>query len=147
MIGGKAAYRNFVQEGLGEGHKEKYYEVEDQRFLGGEGFGETLRREAEGKVVRPNKQRLIVVVVTELAGVLEVTPEVLRAGNRGWAVSRQRTLVAYVLARRGGFKVNEVVEYFGRDATTISSLVSRYERKLLPGSKLLKDVEKLAHFV
>jgi putative transposase len=35
MLGGRAAYRRFVQEGLMEGHREEYYEVVDQRFLGG----------------------------------------------------------------------------------------------------------------
>ncbi|HEX5023317.1 MAG TPA: hypothetical protein VFX54_21805, partial [Candidatus Binatia bacterium] len=42
MLGGKPAYRRFVQDGLSEGHKEEYYAVEDQRFLGGKGFGESL---------------------------------------------------------------------------------------------------------
>ena len=147
MIGGKAAYRRFVQEGLGEGHREQYYEVEDQRFLGEEEFGDTLRREVEGEAVRPKKKRSISGLVAELARVLKVTPEILRAPNRGWTVSRQRTLIAYVVVRRGGFTVKEVAAYFGRDSTTISSLVSRYESKLPEQSELRKEVEKLARFV
>jgi len=63
------------------------------------------------------------------------------------SVSRQRILVAYVLVRRGGFKVNEVANYFGRDATTISSLLSRYEQKMQQRSELRKDIERLAQFV
>jgi putative transposase len=34
MLGGRAAYRRFVQEGLRDGHREEYYDVIDQRFLG-----------------------------------------------------------------------------------------------------------------
>jgi hypothetical protein len=34
LFGGKAGYRKFVRDGLAGGHKEEYYEVEDQRFLG-----------------------------------------------------------------------------------------------------------------
>ena len=39
-------------------------------------------------------------------------------------------MLAYVLVRRGGYSVKEMAEYFGRDATTIRSLVSRYEQKM-----------------
>ena len=39
MLGGKKAYQRFMMDGVEEGHKEEYYEVEDQRFLGPQGFG------------------------------------------------------------------------------------------------------------
>jgi hypothetical protein len=39
-------------------------------------------------------------------------------------------MVAYVLVRCGGFRVKDVAAYFGRDTTTINSLVSPYERKM-----------------
>jgi hypothetical protein len=32
MLGGRAWYRKFLQEGLKEGHREEHYEVVDQRF-------------------------------------------------------------------------------------------------------------------
>ena len=147
MIGGKAAYRRFIQEGLGDGHNEEYYEVEDPRFLGGEEFGEALRREVKGERVRSRKARSLSAVASDLAGVLKVAPEALRSSNHGWDISRERTKIAYVLVRRGGFKVKEVAEYFGRDSTTISSLLSRYERKLQQQPVLGREVEKLVQFV
>jgi REP element-mobilizing transposase RayT len=147
MIGGKAAYRRFVQEGLGDGHNEEYYEVKDQRFLGGEQFGEALRREIEGEEVRSRKARSISAVATDLARALTVAPEALRSPNHGWDISRERTKMAYVLVRRGGFKVKDVAEYFSRDSTTISSLLSRYERKLQQQPALGREVERLAQFV
>ena len=51
------------------------------------------------------------------------------------------------LVRRGGFSVKEVAEYFKRDATTISSSLSRYEQKMQNRSELGRDVGKLAQFV
>ena len=145
MIGGKASYRRFIQEGLDAGHKEEYYEVEDQRFLGGEEFGEALRREVEGEALP--KRRSMSALVTDLARALKVSPEALRAPNRGWDISRQRTQVTYVLVWRGGFKVNDVAKYFGCDSTTISSLLSRYETKLRQQTALGREVERLAQFV
>jgi transposase len=73
--------------------------------------------------------------------------EVLRARNRARAVSRQRTMLAYVLVRRGGYSVKEVAKYFGRDATTISSLVSRYEQTMQNQPELGRGVDRLAQFV
>jgi hypothetical protein len=46
MLGGRAAYRRFVQEGLNDGHREDYYNVIDQRFLGEERFVEKLKVQA-----------------------------------------------------------------------------------------------------
>jgi REP element-mobilizing transposase RayT len=146
MIGGKAGYRRFIQEGLAEGHRGDYYEVEDQRFLGREEFGEGLRQEFE-ESARPKKKRSLNDVVTAMAGVLKVSPAVLRVRNRARVVSRQRTAVAYVLVRRGEFSVKEVAEYFGRDSTTISSLLSRYEQQMQNRTELGRDVERLARFV
>jgi REP-associated tyrosine transposase len=146
MIGGPAGYRKFLQDGLSDGHRDEFYEVEDQRFLGKEEFGEGLRREHEEKE-RPKKKKSMAAVIAEMAKVLKVEPEELHAPNRSRRISRQRTLVAYVLARRGGFTVKEVAQYFGRDTTTISSLMSRYEHKMQNQPELGWETEKLAQFV
>ena len=42
VMGGRARYRAFVSGGMKDGHREEYYEVSDQRFLGAEGFGKKL---------------------------------------------------------------------------------------------------------
>ena len=56
LLGGKKAYERFVLEGISESHNEAYYAVEDQRFLGEEGFGEELSREAGKKEERKTKK-------------------------------------------------------------------------------------------
>jgi putative transposase len=40
IVGGPRAYRQFVREGMGEGHQADYYDVADQRFLGTDRFVE-----------------------------------------------------------------------------------------------------------
>ena len=57
LLGGKKAYARFVLAGISESHNEEYYAVEDQRFLGEEGFGEELGREAGEKEERKTKQQ------------------------------------------------------------------------------------------
>ena len=44
MIGGIRGYKRFIHEGRKAGHREEYYEVVDQRFLGDEEFGAELTR-------------------------------------------------------------------------------------------------------
>jgi REP element-mobilizing transposase RayT len=146
MIGGVSGYRRFVQEGLGDGHKEEYYEVKDQRFLGEGEFGEQLRREFDEEE-KPKKRRPLAEAVLRLARALKTTPQVLRLQNRAWAVSRRRTAIGYVLVRRGGYGVKEVAEYFGRDLTTMSSLISRYEQKCQDDRQLKREIDRLSQFV
>src|SRR5512145_594685 len=71
MLGGKPAYRWFVQDGLSEGHKEEYYGVEDQRFLGGKGFGESLLKK-KPSMPDKNPPRSIDTAARELAKRLKI---------------------------------------------------------------------------
>jgi len=146
MLGGSRGYGQFVREGLKEGHREEYYELRGQRFLGEEEFGERLKRDYGGEPT-PERKPGIEVVAERLALGLKVHGEELRAPNRGRAASHKRTLVAYVLVRRAGYKVEEVARYFGRDATTISSLLSRYEKRMQAEPRMGQDIEKLARIV
>jgi chromosomal replication initiation ATPase DnaA len=114
--------------------------------LGKGEFGEGLRREYEQEE-RPKRKRSLSQVIAEMAKALKVRPEVLRVHGRARGASRQRTLMAYVLVRRGGYGVKEVAEYFGRDPTTISSLLSRYEQKMQGQAELYRETDRLARFV
>ena len=146
MIGGPSGYRQFVQEGLGDGHREEYYEVADQRFLGSGEFGEELRRGWEPQE-RPKKRRSLAEAVSRMARGLKIAPGVLRVKSRAWVVSRQRTMIGYVLVRRGGYPVKEVAEYFGRDSSTMSSLLSRYEQRLQEEPDLAQEADRLSQLV
>lgn len=56
-------------------------------------------------------------------------------------------MIAYVLVRRGGYTVKEVAAYFGRDATTISSMLSRYDDRVEKQREVARQPEKLAQTV
>jgi len=82
LLGGKKGYENFVLEGMSESHNDEYYAVEDQRFLGEEGFGEEISRDAGFKEER-KPQESIETVFKEIARQLETTPELLRGKDIG----------------------------------------------------------------
>jgi REP element-mobilizing transposase RayT len=146
MLGGRAAYRRFVQEGVKDGHREEYYDVVDQRFLGEERFVEKLKVQAdeEPETARPKKP--VIAAFRNAARALEVEPAVLSGADRSWEVSRHRALIGYVLIRRLGYKLKDVAKCLGRDMATVSSLVSRYSERLAqdeelknPAARIMKD--------
>jgi hypothetical protein len=80
LLGGKKKYENFVLEGMSESHNDEYYTVEDQRFLGEEGFGEEISREA-GVIEERKPKKSIETAFKEIARQLEATPDVLGVGR------------------------------------------------------------------
>jgi putative transposase len=144
MLGGTKGYRKFVQEGEKEGHREAYYQVEDQRFLGAKGFGEKLK-ERHGEEENEAPKKGLSVVYRNIARAVGIEPEVLGGADRGWQVSRARAVVGYVLIRRLGYRLKDVAKYLGRDMATVSSLISRH-RERMDDRELRSHVERLVKF-
>jgi REP element-mobilizing transposase RayT len=124
LIGGKRAYAKFVLEGMEENHNDEYYAVEDQRFLGEEGFGEEISREAGEKEERKAKQPLEV-AFKEIARRLRIAPEGLRGRDRRWEISSKRAEAVALLVREHGYRVSEVANYLRRDQANVSTMLSR----------------------
>jgi putative transposase len=108
MLGGKKAYQRFVRGGMEEGHKDEYYEVEDQRFLGSKGFAEELTKQLIKEEEFRRKRKPLSRTLSVLAEKLGVDAETLRGADRSWKISRARAVVGYVLVRRLGYGLVEV---------------------------------------
>ena len=141
LMGGKARYRSFVSGGMKDGHKEEYYEVEDQRFLGAEGFGAALQDEQEAP--KPKKPGALEKVVQELGKQTGIEVKVLKSADRSWAVSKTRTLIAYVLVRRQGYALSDVAKYFARDAATVGTLVGRLGDRMAKDEGVRREIDRL----
>lgn len=124
LLGGKKAYERFVLEGTSESHNEEYYAVEDQRFLGQEGFGAQLSREAGEKEERKVKKP-IETMIKEVAKRLGTTGEELKGKDRRWGVARKRAEAVAILVRHYGYRVTEVARCLGRDQANVSLMLSR----------------------
>jgi hypothetical protein len=146
LIGGRGAYRRFLQAGMAEGHQAEYYHVAAQQVLGPEGFAERLRRPL-GKQARAGPKRSLETAGTVLARHLAMAPALLRSPDRSWPVARARTLVASTLVRRLGFPVSAVAAHLGRDPATVSSLISRWAHRMEGDPKGHHEVERLARIV
>lgn len=142
MLGGRRAYERFVLGGFGEGHNEQYYEVEDQRFLGREGFGEKMKAGSEERKA-PRTKHPLETVVRSLAKEFKVRSEELKGPDRGWQISKMRAMVGYVLVRKLGYRLKEVADYLRRDEATVSSLISRLAERMEKEERLRREASRL----
>jgi REP element-mobilizing transposase RayT len=124
LLGGKKAYERFVLDGMSEDHNEDYYAVEDQRFLGEEGFGEEISREAGEKEQRKRKKS-IETDFRDIAKRLDTMPELLRGNDRRWEISAKRAQAVAELVREQGHRVSDVAKFLQRDQANISMMLSR----------------------
>lgn len=136
LLGGKKAYERFVLEGMSESHNEEYYAVEDQRFLGEEGFCEELSRNAGESEERKAKKKPIEAMFKEVAKRLGTTPEDLRGTDRRWEVARKRAEAVALLVRRFGYGVTAVARCLGRDQANVSLMLSRFAAKTLSENRV-----------
>ena len=141
LMGGKGHYLSFVSGAMKEGHREEYYEVEDQRFLGGEGFGDKLKEEQEEP--RLKKRRPLEKVIQELASAVGIESITIKSADRSWRVSKARTMIAYVLVRRQGYALSEVARYFARDAATVGTLIGRLSERMEEDEDMRREIDKL----
>ena len=147
MLGGKQAYRRFVRDGLSDGHKEEYYAVADQRFLGPEGFGEKMLKKEPDSPRKTSAQPHLETAARELAELLEIEASSLRSPDRSWAISKARTIAAYVLVRRLGYRLNDVAAYFGRDVASVATLLARLNERMQADDKTRRDIDRLVKIV
>ena len=125
----RRAYRKFMEEGIGQGHVERYYEVVDQRFLGDEEFIEKVDKRAQGREVEAGGPkvpfgRLLEAVAKEHGvGARELTGPGRR---RQWV--RARAMLVYLAREWSRLTSKELAARLHRDASLMSRLCARYER-------------------
>jgi len=100
----RRAYREFMEEGIGQGHMEGYYDVVDQRFLGDEEFIEKVDKRAQGWEVEAKGPKVPFSRLVE-------------------AVAQEHGIASDAFARpgRGGFRLH-------RDPSLMSRLYAMYQK-------------------
>jgi REP element-mobilizing transposase RayT len=124
----RRGYLQFVKEGLGSGHEEKYYQTTDQRFLGDEGFVKRMASKAKDKEIRPGGPRVkfeqLLALVCKQRGLTEAM--VTGPGRRKDWVQARRQLV-YLEREWAKLTTREIGKRLGRDPSMISRLYKEYE--------------------
>jgi len=146
LLGGRAAYRRFVLAGIGAGHEERYYQTEDQQFLGAQGFAQRIRQQA-AQPAGSLPRKPVGIMLEELARQFPLDPSTLRSPDRSQSVTTARAALSFVLVRRLGYRVADVAAALGRDVATISVMVSRLASRLESSDRLAADVARLSQNV
>ncbi|MBI4518074.1 MAG: transposase [Deltaproteobacteria bacterium] len=144
VVGGKAAYRRFVTEGLSEGKRSELCGRISGRsdgagsglwlggqLLGSEGFARGMVKRARGKEARRLLELGRAEELPELvAGVskrLKVAEVVLCGAGRSAAVSRSRREVIRVAVLQRGIRPVEVSRYLGISTAAVAQQLRRLE--------------------
>jgi len=126
----RTAYRRFIADGMGEGHREDLYELVEQRYLGSEAFIETAERKGR---IRPEHRRLRLTVEECVRATCEVTgvrPLDLRTPSRVRNLATARAIAAYVGYDLAGIQYSETARALRRAAVTLSLQVQRLRQRL-----------------
>jgi hypothetical protein len=134
-------YRRFVLEGIGDGHKEEYYDVLEGRFLGGKEFAEESKAKAEvpGYVRMKIKPEALLKAACAVLG--RRRAQVIGAGKDRERV-RDREAICYVGRNCTELSVTSLAKYLGVDATCVSRSVARMESRLGIDRELKKVVDE-----
>lgn len=143
-----AAYEQFVLDEVEQGHREDYYRVKEQRYLGDEEFVEKVERRVE-RVERVLPVRMTVEEIVDRIGrEYGKTPREILGRGRGRREAELRAIVSYVGREIGGLKLTQAAKVFARDVSALSLGVKKLEARMLRDEPLRRRVQKLcAHLV
>ena len=124
----RKGYLDFVKQGMGQGHLDRFYATVEQRFLGDERFideVENRKKEREPAKIKVGFPRLVEGVASVYG--IEAVRLLSTERKRGWA--EPRSLLVYAAREWCGIKTSVLAEYLHRDPSMISRLHAAYAEK------------------
>jgi putative transposase len=132
-------YEHFVKARIGQGHREDFYELKDQRFLGQDTFVEHVHRRSNEE---PSFFYDISIgeIVSEVSSALNISIDLLYTSTRNRQGALGRSIVGYLGRKLGSHQIKGIAEHFNRDPVVISQGIKRLESKLNEGKVLAKTM-------
>lgn len=124
----RRAYQRFIEEGMKQGHNEKYYQILDQRFLGEDSFVQEVARRTEAKEIEiKGKPASFVRLLEAVCAVRKVDSKaLLQAGRqRQWVAARAQ--LVYLAREWSEITTKELGRRLHRDPSMISRLYHWYQ--------------------
>jgi len=124
----KIEYSRLVRSRISQGHREDFYELMDQRFLGTEEFVEDIRRDLNE---RPSFVYDISIeeIVSEVSLVFNISKDLLYSNTRNRRGALGRSVVGYLAKKLANHPFKETAEHFKRDPVVISKGIKGLEKK------------------
>jgi len=132
-------YERFVKGRMGQGHREDFYELKDQRFLGEEAFVDNVHRQLNQEP--PFLYDISLgQIVSEVSLALHLPTDLLYSLTRNRQGALGRAVTGYVGRKLGGYQIKATAEHFHRDPVVISQGIKRLENKLKEEKGFVKAV-------
>ncbi len=128
---GKAvrAYEQYVLDHMGDGHRGEFYKVEDQRFLGSEGFSDRIQRGARERV-----EHIYDLSFADMVDGVErrfgMPASVIRGMSRNRKGASGRSIVGYLGRKLAGYPLSSIADYFRRDPVSLCQGIGKVERRM-----------------
>ena len=123
------AYEQYVQDHMGDGHRGEFYKVEDQRFLGSEGFSDRIQRGAKEKV-----EHIFKISLGDMVDGVEmgfgIPVSVIRGMSRNRIGASGRSIVVYLGRKLAGYPLSSIADYFRRDPVSLCQGMAKVERRM-----------------
>jgi len=135
-------YRQYLIEGLGLGHEDRFYEVKDQRFLGRDEFVERIEHEKDkrGSVLY---EVSIEEITREVGKHIGIPLDRIGSLSRNRDGAYGRSLVAYLARKLSGDLIKDIAGYFHKEPATISLGVAKVERLLMRDGSLAERMDQV----
>ncbi|PIU64015.1 MAG: hypothetical protein COS84_08920 [Armatimonadetes bacterium CG07_land_8_20_14_0_80_40_9] len=138
-------YKEFILEGVGLGHQEKFYDLTAQRILGDEEFkGVVLKKEGidNEDFIKMKSIKLdeLLKVTSSLTSVSEVS--ILSKGREREVVfARDSFIITSV--RYCGYSPKEVAAFLSVDQSAITKSIRRMEKQIKTNNLIKKEMEEI----
>ena len=125
----KREYSRFVRSRISQGHREDFYELMDQRFLGTDEFVEDIRRDLNE---RPSFVYDVSIeeIVSDVGLVFNIPKDLLYSSTRNRLGALGRSVVGYLAKELANHPFKETAEHFNRDPVVISKGIKGLEKKI-----------------
>lgn len=141
--GTRNRYRKFVLEGIGEGHRDEYYDVAEGRVLGSGEFVEQVKAKSGEKGAAKLKVKPQAFLDRVCKALGKRAEEVVGAGKDRERV-RIRQIVCYLGRVYTDLQVNGLASVLKVDATCVSRCVAAVEARLKEDRGLSSTINRLA---
>ena len=139
-------YGRFTKSRAIQGHREDFYELRDQRFLGGEEFVEKVHENLK-EVAFYIYDLSIREIVSKVSLVLEVHEDLIYSISRNRPGAWGRAVVGYWGRKLAGYSIKEVAEHFQRDPVAISQGIKKVEEKTREDKVFTRKMAALEEFL
>lgn len=136
-------YREFISEGMGEGHREDLYQTIDQRFLGDEEFAQEIRERVEEVEDNPPIDIELEEIVKKVCGEFGIHSQRVLGREKSREISEVRWMIGRLAIEQAGYRLMEVARYLNRDPGVMSRGIRHIEERLEQDKQLSRRIGKL----